>query len=27
MVLGLIAILCIGPGRLSCDTRRFMDGE
>lgn len=26
MVLGLIAILCIGPGRLSCDTRRFMDG-
>lgn len=27
MVLGLIAILCIGPGRISCDTRRFMDGE
>ena len=27
MALGLIAILCIGPGRLSCDTRRFMDGE
>jgi putative oxidoreductase len=27
MVVGLIAILCIGPGRLSCDTRRFMDGE
>jgi putative oxidoreductase len=27
MLLGLIAILCIGPGRLSCDTRRFMDGE
>lgn len=27
MVLGLIAILCLGPGRLSCDTRRFMDGE
>jgi uncharacterized membrane protein YphA (DoxX/SURF4 family) len=27
MALGLIAILCIGPGRISCDTRRFMDGE
>ncbi|HEX6495080.1 MAG TPA: DoxX family protein [Acidobacteriaceae bacterium] len=27
MALGLIAILCLGPGRLSCDTRRFMDGE
>jgi putative oxidoreductase len=27
MFLGLIAILCIGPGRLSCDTRRFYDGE
>jgi uncharacterized membrane protein YphA (DoxX/SURF4 family) len=27
MLLGLIAILCIGPGRLSCDTRRFYDGE
>ena len=27
MALGLIAILCIGPQRLSCDTRRFMDGE
>ena len=27
MALGLVAILCIGPGRLSCDTRRFMDGE
>lgn len=27
MLVGLIAILCIGPGRLSCDTRRFMDGE
>ena len=27
MLLGLIAILCIGPGRLSCDTRRFYGGE
>ena len=27
MVLGLIAILCIGPGRISCDAKRFMDGE
>ena len=27
MLLGLIAILCIGPGRISCDTRRFYDGE
>jgi uncharacterized membrane protein YphA (DoxX/SURF4 family) len=27
MAFGLIAILCIGPGRISCDTRRFMDGE
>jgi putative oxidoreductase len=27
MAIGLIAIFCIGPGRLSCDTRRFMDGE
>jgi uncharacterized membrane protein YphA (DoxX/SURF4 family) len=27
MVLGLIAILCIGPGRVSCDAKRFMDGE
>jgi putative oxidoreductase len=27
MVVGLVAILCIGPGRISCDTRRFMDGE
>jgi uncharacterized membrane protein YphA (DoxX/SURF4 family) len=27
MALGLIAILSIGPGRISCDTRRFMDGE
>ena len=27
MLVGLIAILCIGPGRISCDTRRFMDGE
>jgi putative oxidoreductase len=27
MIVGLIAILCIGPGRISCDTRRFMDGE
>lgn len=26
MLLGLIAILCIGPGRLSCDTRRFFEG-
>jgi putative oxidoreductase len=27
MLLGLIAILCIGPGRISCDAKRFMDGE
>ncbi|HEY3990346.1 MAG TPA: DoxX family protein [Acidobacteriaceae bacterium] len=27
MLLGLIAILSIGPGRLSCDARRFMGGE
>ena len=26
MLLGLIAILAIGPGRLSCDTRRFFEG-
>ena len=26
MLLGLIAILSIGPGRLSCDTRRFFEG-
>jgi putative oxidoreductase len=27
MLLGLIAILCIGGGRISCDAKRFMDGE
>ena len=27
MLLGLIAILCIGAGRISCDAKRFMDGE
>jgi putative oxidoreductase len=27
MLLGLIAILCMGGGRLSCDAKRFMDGE
>jgi putative oxidoreductase len=27
MLLGLIAILCIGPGRISCDAKRFFGGE
>jgi uncharacterized membrane protein YphA (DoxX/SURF4 family) len=27
MLLGLIAILCMGAGRISCDARRFMYGE
>jgi putative oxidoreductase len=27
MFVGLIAILCIGGGRISCDAKRFMDGE
>jgi putative oxidoreductase len=27
MLLGLIAILCMGGGRISCDAKRFMDGE
>ncbi len=27
MLLGLIAILCVGAGRISCDARRFMYGE
>ena len=27
MFLGLIAILCIGPGRISCDAKRFFGGE
>lgn len=27
MLLGLIAILSMGAGRISCDTRRFMYGE
>jgi putative oxidoreductase len=27
MFLGLIAILCIGGGRISCDAKRFMYGE
>ena len=26
MLLGLIAILCIGPGFISCDAKRFYDG-
>src|SRR3954464_566232 len=27
MLVGLIAILCIGGGRISCDAKRFMYGE
>jgi putative oxidoreductase len=27
MLLGLIAILCIAGGQISCDAKRFMDGE
>jgi uncharacterized membrane protein YphA (DoxX/SURF4 family) len=27
MLLGLLAILCIGPGRISCDAKRFFGGE
>jgi putative oxidoreductase len=27
MFLGLIAILCIGGGQISCDAKRFMGGE
>jgi putative oxidoreductase len=27
MLLGLIAILCLGPGRISCDAKRSFDGE
>jgi putative oxidoreductase len=27
MLVGLVAILCIGGGRISCDAKRFMDGE
>ena len=27
MLLGLIAILCIGGSKISCDAKRFMDGE
>jgi putative oxidoreductase len=27
MLFGLIAILCIGPGRISCDAKRFFGGE
>jgi uncharacterized membrane protein YphA (DoxX/SURF4 family) len=27
MLVGLSAILCIGGGRISCDAKRFMDGE
>ena len=27
MLLGLITILCIGGGQISCDAKRFMGGE